>query len=133
MRGRENMNDVLKFICYISITILAYSCVFMGGDSYTDDMLEETNAFLVCKLPKESKLISFSNGFRTFLYDVTYKSPNFSINEYSTELLRRDWMFIDSQDNTLYVYKKDNYIYKISALDNEMWREYIVNVNGSKS
>ena len=42
-------------------------------------------------------------------------------------------MFIDSQDNTLYVYKKDNYIYKISALDNEMWREYIVNVNGSKS
>ena len=121
----------MKYLIYCLIACFACNLSLKNG-KVEIDKFEKTRIFLVCDIPEDSELLSFSNGFRSFQYNVKYRSKYFDINKYAKILEDDNWEktaesgWKREKDMKQIIYKKNNSKYIITVENNNSWRELII-------
>lgn len=121
----------MKNLVYLLVVCL--SCAMaLGSKKMEPDKLEKTKAFLLCQVPEDSKVLSFSNGYRSFEYDVKFSSSSFNIEKYAKTLENNRWEKITESgwkrkvDLEQIIYMKNKNKYIITKETENIWRELVI-------
>ena len=130
-KGRKFMIKIFHIIA----VVIAFLCVFSENYEQKQDKLEKVRIFLSYKIPQDTQVLEYTNGFRNFMYDVKYKSKTINLETYKEkikrdgwqEAKRKGWLRDGEKEDNQTIYVRGNYIYVITKQDDTSWREIVVN------